>query len=293
MATLPRQGASSSQPWSLTRDSQARTELETALNALLGVGVLSGGKVTKTAAFSVEVASGTVLFAEGVSLTLSAAAAHTVAGSPTIYLWGTITRTAATQSSPTASDTYALTLSHNTTGTAPSSLHFPLATITADAGGISSIDNAPAGKYVRALPNLGRQRLTLSGGTTTLTAAQYRSGILEFAGGGANTVVLPTEAGRRWIVYNALASGTVLVTTADGEGVTVAAGVRQPVYCDGTDIVPGTPTLGDVESDVATLQAELDELARLFRVLLLHLVSEGIDCHPELSDQLSLAAGEA
>lgn len=149
MSLLPRQGAANDQPWSLTRDSQLRTELENGLAKALGVGVISGGIVSKVAAFTARVPAGTVLWAEGEALTLALDADYSSVPTGTSYLWGLITRTAANQSNPTASDTYALELSHTTSFVAPTELHIPLAGIFAAAAGIQSFDQAPEGKYLR------------------------------------------------------------------------------------------------------------------------------------------------
>ena len=151
---LPRQHASGlTAQWSLDADNQLRSVLETALAAVLGKGVVSGGAVTQTAAFTAQVASGTVLFCKGVALTLSAAASHSgLTPSTTNYLWGTVTRTARDRFTATALDVYALTLTHNTTGTPPSDEAIALAVITTDGSGITGIAEPSSGKYFDAQP---------------------------------------------------------------------------------------------------------------------------------------------
>lgn len=146
---LPRQhGAGLTAPWSLDADNHLRSVLETALNSLLGKGVVSGGAVTQTAAFSVEVATGTVVFCKGVALTLGSAVPRTgLTPSSTNYLWGTITRSPRDRFTATALDTYTLDVTHNTSGTPPSDEAILLATITTDGSGITAINNGPSGKY--------------------------------------------------------------------------------------------------------------------------------------------------
>ena len=272
--------------WSIYRDNQFIGQYETADFLKHGVGVLSGGKVSKTTGMGVEIETGSVFLCEGVTLTLAAVQPYTCTGTGTIYLYGTITRTAASPTAPTALDTYALVVTQNTTGTAPTDQAIPLAIVVVG-GSVISIDNAPAGKYARALPNIGRREITVSG-TTTLTAAQYRDGILELIGA-AGTVVFPKEAGRRWIVFNSL-SGSCNLKTVDGTALELEGGATLLVYCDGVDILAGGPTSAGFSSEVDALREELDELTAKFRVLVRLLVAEvGIGLHPRLEDDYCLA----
>jgi hypothetical protein len=145
MATLPTQ----SSPFdSLERDTQLRTELEAGFDAALGKGVVSGGGVTKTAAYAVQIATGTKVFAYGMRITLSAPHSHTLTNTAagTVYLWGKITRTPHSSASPTALDTFALTVTDTTSSTAPTADDFLLAVITVGSSAITSIEEWPAGK---------------------------------------------------------------------------------------------------------------------------------------------------
>lgn len=173
MSTLPLQGASYQQGFSLDRDTQLRTVLEDAFSALHGSGFLSGGLVTKTAAYSIAIASGSQLFAEGKRLTLSALAAYTATeGAGTVYVWGKITRTAATQATKTALDTYALTVTHSLTDSTPSGYQFRVAILTLNGSGITAIDSLPAGKYLRPLDAaLVAQRETIPASTVEVVPA--------------------------------------------------------------------------------------------------------------------------
>lgn len=153
-STLPRQGESRKQPWSLARSNDLGDKLEVGLAAVIGYGIVSGGVVTKTAGFSAKVASGTVVFSEGVAYTLTEDLHFTANASPvspettvTAYVWGKLLRTAADQAEKLELDTYALTVTHTLVNVAPSSQHFPLSIFTNTATGISVIAD-PEGKYL-------------------------------------------------------------------------------------------------------------------------------------------------
>lgn len=150
MPTLARQATSDTDyaAFSLVRDNQLRTQLEAGLLAAIPSGVVSGCLLTKVSGFTVSIPSGAVFFAQGVTLTLGSAQQYTAGSAGTVYVWAKILRTAGTFTDPLASDTYSLSVTHNTSGTAPSSDHFPLAILLTNAAGIQHIDNAPAGKYV-------------------------------------------------------------------------------------------------------------------------------------------------
>lgn len=146
---LPRQGAATARPYSLARDNQLRTLIEEGAR-YLGNGVVSGGAVTQTAAFTVELETGTVVLVNGVPYTLTAAASRSgLDASATNYVWGVLTRTAADQTLAAALDTYTFALSHNTTGARPSTDHIPIAVVTTDGSGVTAIRD-PADKYTRA-----------------------------------------------------------------------------------------------------------------------------------------------
>jgi len=159
--TLPRpiNDAAVVTPISATRFIQQGTAIETAAAYLLPPGVAGAGGgalVTKTTGFGVEVGIA-VFLSELVSLVLAAPQSYASATntSTNIRLWGKILRTAATQANRADPDTYTLSLSHtNGAGyaTEPASgPWFPLADWNTDGSGVSGpIDNAPAGKYVKA-----------------------------------------------------------------------------------------------------------------------------------------------
>lgn len=151
--SLARQMTSAGNKASLTRLNQLTDQLEAGFDAIHGKGVIAGGFVNRTGNFAVSVEStGTTLYAYGKTLTLASDAAYSsIPDHATVYLWGKITRTSADPTAPTAEDTYALTLTHDTAGTAPSADHFLLAGPIDAAGGIGTqadIENNPVGKYL-------------------------------------------------------------------------------------------------------------------------------------------------
>lgn len=175
--TLPTQHLTTQNArWSIFADNQLRDTLETGLAAALGVGVLAKGRVSKTAALAVEVETGTILFCEGVAVTLGSAAGYSgLTAGTTNYLWGLVTRTARDRNTITALDTWALVLSHNTTGTPPSALHIPLATLSIPVSSITGIDDAPAGKYLRGIGAAGQVRHTVAAGEVLAVDSTYQA----------------------------------------------------------------------------------------------------------------------
>lgn len=173
MSTLPRQQAPRA---SLNRDTQLRDVLETADLDTFGAGIISGGIVTKTAGYGVKLASGTKIRVEGVTATLAADLNFTMPHSAALeYLWATITRTPAVNptTSLTTLDTYTVDLTSNTTGTAPSAQHVLVAIVNEDGTGVTSIDSAPDGKFLRAAQQLVSQRLTVPAGEAVNIPAGY------------------------------------------------------------------------------------------------------------------------
>lgn len=291
--TLARQqtlDASTGQAWSLVRDNQFRSLLETMFLDLYGPGVVTGCRIAKASGFTVTVPSGSVFFAHGVTLTLAANQSYSGAAvaNSTVYLWARILRTQATQTDPAASDTYTLDVTHNTTGTRPGDDYFPLAVLTNGGSQVDSIDNAPNGKFLRALPNLGRLKKTLSG-AATLTTAEARNRVLVFGGQGS-TVTLPNEAGRVWYVQNDAGSEVQLRTAAQTKpNIKVAAGYRALVTCDGEDVLDFNPTSADAVT-LAKLRLDFDDLESRFRKHLQWLsIVLGFDyIHPDLMPEIDL-----
>ncbi len=176
MATLPRpasSGTATTATPSLARAYQLVTTLEEGFTRTLGYGVISGGLVTVTSGFGVRVANSSRFFAEGKVHTLSAVSDYNgiVETSTTVYLWGLITRTNGGDSLPAAEDTYTLTVSHNTSGTAPSALHFPLAVVKTDGSGVASINNGPEGKYLKVISPLWQGKTTIAATDGAVVAA--------------------------------------------------------------------------------------------------------------------------
>jgi len=200
--TLPRpiNDAAVVTPVSATRLLQLGAALESAWDALLPRGVLSGGLVTPTTGFAVEVANGSVFVAEGYKHTLGSAQSYASATntSTNIRLWGKVLRTAATQANRADPDTYTLSLTHTfgaSYATEPASgPWFPLADWNTGGSGLSGgIDNGPAGKYLKAGSPLWQ-------GETVIA-----SGEVVAVGSGESLFVFPTLQVRgRVIVRGAL-----------------------------------------------------------------------------------------
>lgn len=172
MATLPRPEplvTDTDGVMSLTRAMQVITALETTALLVPGNGVLAGGFVTVVSGFSVRIPSGTKLLVEGYAYTLAANQEYSAASaSTTVYLWATVTRTAALKTAPTAEDTYALTVTHNTTGSSPGSNYILMAVMTTSGSAVVAINNSPSGKYVRIADPLMARKTEVaasSGGT--------------------------------------------------------------------------------------------------------------------------------
>jgi uncharacterized Zn-binding protein involved in type VI secretion len=166
--TLARQAAGGVH--STTRDSQAKTQFEDTWQSVHGAGVVSGGAVTKTSGYSLQLASGTVLEQEGVLYTLSSVASYTVpATANTHYLYVKVVRTSAGIGNPQNEDTYALGFTTNTTGSTPAG-YFPLAIVRTDGSGIVDITD-PDGKYLRATSPIWQGKDTIAAGEGAVIAA--------------------------------------------------------------------------------------------------------------------------
>lgn len=241
--TLPQQHPNSqTAAFSIAADNLLRTKLEEAFAAAVGKGVIAGGAVTQTAAFAVEVATATILFCEGVSVTLAAAAGYSgLTPSTTNYLWATITRTARDRSIATAVDTWALVLSHNTTGTAPSATAIPLATIVCDGAGITSISDPATGKYLDGNP--ATAEITVGTETTDVigVTVQVKNGSGgDYAGETAITAYLVDSASKT----------AALTGTAPNGGWAAGTGRLRRTYTANKDAAFVTASNGAVRIDL-------------------------------------------
>lgn len=80
----------------------------------------------------------------------------------------------------------------------------------------------------------------------TAVIADYRSRIMEFAGGTTLTatrdVIVPLAAGYQWTIFNGTTGAqSIRIIGSSGAGVTIANAKRAIVYADGTNIVRVTP----------------------------------------------------
>lgn len=156
----PAETSATSAKVSLARILQLIEAIQTGQDALLGRGILDGGVVTKTAAFSVSLATGTKITDSGMVHTLTAPKAYTAAvTSSDIFLWGILERTSADPMQPMALDTYDFRLAHTLTpaapieGSIPQDRWIPLSEWETDGSGIidASINDNPDGKYITDL----------------------------------------------------------------------------------------------------------------------------------------------
>lgn len=93
----------------------------------------------------------------------------------------------------------------------------------------------------------GYTTVSLIAGTNTLTmvpgdTAPARNMYLELTGIGGSTLVVPSNGGiglgsKLYFIYNNTSSGSVLVRTSAGTGVTVTNGQRVCLMCNGVDVV--------------------------------------------------------
>lgn len=233
MATkLPVQGAQIGKYWSLARDTQLRTVLETLFEALFGHGVVSGGLVTQAGDYVVEVEAGTTLMALGVTSSLATAVQRTVTGPGTRYLWADIVRTSASQDSMNALDTYTVDVLVTTTNAPPGATYTHLATIVVGAAGIESITNDVAGKMISldafAVASDSRKVLVDSGDEEGYLETKLVAGAglsIAKSAGPQKTLTLTVTAADAHDVKGSAADtvpGTLLAKLAAGDGITLA-----------------------------------------------------------------------
>lgn len=147
--TLPRQGASVNQRYSLVRSNDMAAVIGGGMEVLFGQGVVSGCNLFDNTGLSMKIPSGARFWLAGAAMSLSADQVFNgCADNATNTVWATIARTPASQSLPNASDTWALSVTSNTTDTAPDAWHFRLAKVTTKSGKITAIQNSLAGKFV-------------------------------------------------------------------------------------------------------------------------------------------------
>lgn len=77
----------------------------------------------------------------------------------------------------------------------------------------------------------------VTGGAATLTAAQHRSGMLEFTGTlSSNSTVTIDNTSKHWRFFNNTSGNYVLlVKTASGTAIEIPQGTHKDVWCDGAD----------------------------------------------------------
>lgn len=114
----------------------------------------------------------------------------------------------------------------------------------------------------------------VTGGSTTLTAAQYKKATLIFGGTLTSnaTIILPTIPGQQWLAVNSCVGAfTLMIKTSAGTGVVIPPGTATsptPIYCDGTNIqLATTPlTVAISTSPTPSTLAERDGTGNLLAV---------------------------
>lgn len=78
---------------------------------------------------------------------------------------------------------------------------------------------------------------TVTGGADTLSAAQHRAGMVEFAGTlTSNCTVTVDNVSKRWRIFNNTDGAYVLLLkTASGDAIEIPQGTHKDVVCDGAD----------------------------------------------------------
>lgn len=160
MSEFPRQGALTSKRWSLARDNQLRTVLESLADAAGWNGVVSGMEVVDNGGVSVSIGAGSLL-SNGVLHTEATATVYNgLPSDGTSYVFLRAARTAASQNTPSALDTYDLAVDDNLTGALPAedAGWFPRAVVVTSGGDILSITHLNSTPPGRELP-LGTTRV--------------------------------------------------------------------------------------------------------------------------------------
>lgn len=145
MSEFPRQGALTNKPWSLTRDTQFRTLLELLGNEGNLTGVLAGGGLVDNGGVSVVLLPG-VYASKGVVLETTVNTTFNGLGSDaTSGVWVRVVRTAATQTNPSLSDTFAIEVDDTTTGLPPAADAgwMLIGPVTTAAGDITALEYTP------------------------------------------------------------------------------------------------------------------------------------------------------
>lgn len=142
----------------------------------------------------------------------------------------------------------ALNVTLTTTSAYPGGNVVCLGNVTTDGSDITSIsydgrmdvclslqEVSQAGSYVT---------VSVTGGSTKLTPAQYGCRILEFVGvlTSDQTIVVPNNPGFEWTLVNSTTGAhTLTVSTENGTGIAVASGKTCKLWADGTDVRRATP----------------------------------------------------
>ena len=156
MSEFPRQGALTNRPFSLPRDTQFRTYLELLANEAGWTGVISGGGLIDNGGVSIKIAAG-VYASKGVVKDQTTETTYNgLPSDGTSQVWLRVVRTAATQTDPSLSDTFAIEAEDTTTGSPPAADAgwFSLGYAVTVGGDITSLTYQPDWVQVHASPAL-------------------------------------------------------------------------------------------------------------------------------------------
>jgi hypothetical protein len=142
----------------------------------------------------------------------------------------------------------------------------------------------------------GVTSLNATGGSATLTSAQYRSLILSVSGAVSAdvTYTIPTGKGGQWIVYNNTTDATggpwslIIASGGGGTSYTVTRGQRVHLYSDGTNVnlVYAYPTVTPIPTGVIVMWS-----GSIVSIPSGWYLCDGSNSTPDLRNRFVVAAG--
>lgn len=128
-----------------------------------------------------------------------------------------------------------------------------LASILAGTGAFSSLtaatpavgDNSTKVATMASVWNAtkGNAAIATTGGSATLTPAQYGANVLLVSGALTSAAILTVPVNGEWTVYNGTTGAfTLTVKTPSGTGVPITQGQRNQIYSDSTNVQYSTPS---------------------------------------------------
>jgi hypothetical protein len=172
------QGEETQVPWAKARDDQRGFQIEDALAAALGYGVVSGGEIQDEGGLAVSLAAGTVLLYGYVRHEVAEDVPYNdAANGATNTIWGRIVRTTPVQNeaSRTVASTWDVELAHTTDDSEPAEdggmPWIRLAFVTTAGADIVGRHQGPPGKNVRLLDPIRAGRTTIAADEVSIVEA--------------------------------------------------------------------------------------------------------------------------